>query len=146
MRGRSSSKHLLTPCAAGILVSLHACGGDSGRKPAVMVPGEDAGPGRDAGQDAGRDSGADAGSGDAAAPVDAGVPYDEDGGPKEPFDPREDCKVVEERSELALPVTFGDETGFSVTPGLTGFGVAYQSDNCGAIGVLPVELSTQPRR
>jgi len=90
----------------------------------------------------------DAASGDDAALPDATVfdagssgdatAQDDDGGPKEPFDPREDCKIVEERGELAREVTFGDEAGFAVTPGLTGFGVAYQSDNCGAISVLPV--------
>jgi hypothetical protein len=141
MRGRSSSKLQLTPCAAGILVGLSACGGDSGRGPAVVVPRRDAG----TEQDASNAADADAASGDASALGDAALPYEEDGGPKEPFDPREDCKVVEERSELAIPVTFGDETGFSITPGLTGFGVAYQSDNCAAINVLPVaSVGTYP--
>ncbi|HTU62579.1 MAG TPA: hypothetical protein VMF89_29160, partial [Polyangiales bacterium] len=63
---------------------------------------------------------------------------EDDAGPKEPFDPREDCEIVEERGELARAVSFSDESGFALTPGLTGFGVAYQSDNCGAISVLPV--------
>lgn len=135
MRVRSSSKLHMTPCAAGILVGLSACGGDAA-PPTVPVPRRDAGTETDAGSDAGPDA-ADAASGDGGR-QDATVPYEDDGGPKEPFDPSEDCKVVDERSELALPVKFGDESGFALTPGLTGFGVAYQSENCGALGVLPV--------
>jgi hypothetical protein len=135
MRGRSSSKLHLTPCAASILVGLSACG-DDGAGPSVPVPRRDAGAEMDA-----------ASSDDATVP-DASVPdagggddaaaQDDDAGPKEPFDPREDCEIVEERGELAREVSFSDEAGFAVTPGLTGFGVAYQSDSCGAISVLPV--------
>jgi len=120
----------MTPCAAGILVGLGACGDDSPGPTAVI-------PGRDASAEM------DAASGDAdvsmdAASGDGGAVAEDDAGPKEPFDPREDCKIVEERGELARPVMFSDESGFALTPGSTGFGVAYQSDSCGAISVLPV--------
>jgi hypothetical protein len=125
----------MTPCAAGILASLSACGGDDAG-PRVRVPLRDSGVELDARSDSAASF--DAQSGDGAAGADANLPSEDDAGPAEPFNPVEDCKIIEERSELSLPVSFGDESGFTITPGLTGFGVAYQSGNCGAIGVLPV--------
>jgi hypothetical protein len=134
---------------AGILLTLGACGKAEDRPVAV-------GPTRDSGSDVDMDArvdgeaqlgdaGPDAASGDGSVPDDAAVggdgstePGDEDAGWQDPFNPEEGCMVLAERSELAVPVTFGDETGFTLTPGLTGFGVAYQSNRCGAISVLPV--------
>lgn len=152
MRGRTSSKFQLTRCTASILLSLCACGKDGGRT--VRVVDGDSGVDMDAqvvdrdarvdsdGQapDGSAPNGRDAASGDGGAvSADGSLPSDDDdAGRRNPFNPREDCDLVAENSELSLPVTFSDETGFDVTPGLTGFGVAYQSNNCGAIGVLPV--------
>jgi hypothetical protein len=123
----------LTRRAASILLSLSACGGEDGPKAAVRP--------RDSGMDVDRDARADAdAASDAAVGVDSGSGSDEDAGPrKPPFDPLMDCKVVAERSERSVPVTFGDESGFTLTPGLTGFGVAYQSGTCtGALSMLSV--------
>lgn len=137
MRGRVSSKLQTT---ASILLSLcGACGKDADRK--TTIPVKDSGVDMDAHGDLDARVDVD----DASQKTDAFVPADgavssgdDDAGPREPFDPREDCQVVAERGELSLAVKFGDASGFSIEPGLTGFGVAYQSDNCGAIGVLPV--------
>lgn len=89
--------------------------------------------------DAALDGALDGSSGDGGVSYAADAGQDEDAGPRSgPFDPLQDCEVVAEQSEYAADVLFGDETGFAITPGTTGFGVAFQSDSCGGISLMPV--------
>jgi hypothetical protein len=73
---------------------------------------------------------------DGQALADAGD--DEDGGDSHPVDPTQVCEVAAELSEFSQSVRFGDEAGFGLTPGSTGFGVTFCADARDAIRTLPV--------
>lgn len=135
MRVRSDSKLRTAQRAAAILL-INACGG-ADHAPSTAIKDASAEP-SDAAMRDGASSSPDAGDG---TPRDAGdaSARDEDAGTASgPFDPVQDCQVVAEHSELSIPVEFSDESGFALSPGLTGFGVAFQQNSCGALGVLPV--------
>lgn len=111
---------------------------------------------KDAGVNAGRGAGgqnpSEGGSGEAgsgasgsgANPMDAAVGGEggsdgssidqEDSGPID-----RSCEAAAEMSEWSAPVGFSDESGFALTTGLTGFGVAFHAMGCGVIGAAPVK-------
>jgi hypothetical protein len=75
-----------------------------------------------------RDSGSDTGTSaqDGAVDTDAGV------------ETMESCTVAADDDSLLLPMGVGTDATFSVTSGVTGFGVAYHAVGCGVIGTLLV--------
>jgi len=135
------------PITLSLLLSLAGCSKDAPPGKVVAPGGGSAadpdagGPGNDAGErlDGGARDAANGGSGGDAAPrADAGdsAAGEEDAGNT---DPTQVCEVAAELSELSQPVSFSDEAGFVVTPGLTGFGVAFTQRNpCDVIRTLPV--------
>lgn len=149
MPGRSRSRTRVAPCALdltfGVLLALTGCSKASqGGK--VKTPVAGGGAEMDAGElaDGGgsqRDAASGGGdaprtdAGDASNAEDAGVnPHD--------MDPAERCAVAEELSELNEPAAFSDESGFVLTPGLTGFGAAWKrGGTCDSILTLPVSAA-----
>jgi hypothetical protein len=118
------------------LIAVSACQGN--RDPVAMSP-DDASLQTDAGEalDAAIPAGDAGGSGSDAARD--GSMADEDAGADPSLrDPVRACDLAGENSTLELEAALGDEGGFSLTPGLTGFGVAYHAPGCAMIGALPV--------
>jgi hypothetical protein len=74
-----------------------------------------------------------------AATSDGSAANDEDSGSQS--DAAQTCALVSEMSELDVDAQFGTETGFSIAPGITGFGVVYHAPGCGTLGALPVAAS-----
>ena len=101
--------------------SMDAGGSDASDMPDAAMPNPDSG------------SKTDSGSRDASVkPVDDDADVD-------PQDPLRDCHMAAADNALAISAPISDEGGFSLTIGLTGFGVAYRSQSgCGRIGALPV--------
>ncbi|MET0386532.1 MAG: hypothetical protein ABW321_11265 [Polyangiales bacterium] len=138
---------------------IAACGGDDSARTDVHGPTKrdastdsdaskpDAGP--DASQplvdgsmplDSGLDATVDGNVGPGPGPGDQDGGDDNDGGPGS----TEVCQVASEQSELNQPIgdAFIDEGGFSITPAVTGFALAYRTDKtCAAIGLLPISGS-----
>jgi hypothetical protein len=151
MRARSRSRKRPTHCALDLtlasLLALAGCSKDSQPgKVKTPVGGStsepDAGDARDAGElaDGGGRARDAAVSGDAAMRGDGARP-DNDAGPDD-TDPAQRCAVATELSELSQPASFADEAGFALTPGLTGFGVAFmRRSTCDSILTLPVSAT-----
>lgn len=79
-------------------------------------------------------SGSGAGAGGAGGAAGDPAQDGEDAGPP----PDRSCEAATEVSEYSTPVMFSDESGFGLTTGLTGFGVAFQAGRCGGVAALPV--------
>jgi len=164
MHGRTHSS-LIPLARAGLVAACighaAACGGGEPDKtvevPTVNDGGMDATADSDTGAADGGSDGAtnradaaqhsDSGStGDAGLTSDGGPNGADSGlttdaGPDAGFpagDPTESCSLAIEHAELEQGVDISDEEGFAVALGITGFGVAFQADDCGAIGSLPV--------
>jgi hypothetical protein len=118
------------------LIGVSACHGNAD---AIAVTGPDAAFQRDAGEagDASTPTG-DAGGSRSDAGNDGAIADEDAGANPGLLDPMRACSVASENSTLELEAASGDEGGFSLTPGLTGFGVAYHAPGCGVIGALPV--------
>lgn len=134
-------RRALPASSLSLLLALAGCGKDAGSTSKVPT----AGAGATAEQDAGM---RDAGSAGVQAPdaamggkggSDAAANGDDAGSEPGSMDPTQVCAVAAELSELSLPAGFGEDSGFSLTPGLTGFGVAFKhASPCDGIHTLPV--------
>jgi hypothetical protein len=134
----------------GLLCAANGCKKDAPIPFAAPVGDEDAGGGMDGGaaggasgdnsgrgganaNQAGQGAGGHAGQGSGGNLADAAADGDDAG-----VDAGPACAVGNDGAMLELPVSFQDETGYSVALGTTGFGVAYQAAGCGQISALPV--------
>ena len=144
MSARTPSRKRLAALDLTLTLLLALAGCSKGSQPAKAkppTPGHDAGESSDAGEasDAGGPGKDAAVSGDAAVRADAASPDDDGGAGPDDTDPAKRCEVATELSELSQSVAFGDESGFMLTPGVTGFGVAIQAGGvCDRILTLPV--------
>jgi hypothetical protein len=110
---------------------------DPNKRDASAADGGEAGGGPGAGSGGGSSvAGSGGGSADAGPGADGG---DDDAGmdPNQ-IDPTVRCEIAKENSLLELPVMFGSEAGFSIAPGVTGFGLAFQAGSCGQIDTMPI--------
>jgi hypothetical protein len=136
------------------LTGASACHKDASAKTSVPVnPDDDAGPdggdtsaGGNAGKAGKGGTSGSAGSGGHGAAADGGSGAAANGGGGSGGASGDDtdagnvrdCAASGTMTEWSQPVSFTDPGGFAVTPGLTGFGVAYRAKACGLLGALGV--------